>query len=317
MKTSLLVFPFLAVFALTAATALADSTIDPTDKYAYGANIGWTNWKHDQPSAPEGAVIGLSYCSGHIYGANVGWIDLGDGTPDDGIAYSNGSATDYGVNIGSINTFANEATLIGNAYGANIGWITFEQTHGQPKIDLLTGEFSGHAYSANCGWINLGNGTEAALTTATLDQGDDTDADMIPDWWELQRVTAAGLMPIDLTHLSKTTDSDGDGETDLEEFAADTDPFESGDVLSIEVWTATPGAIPAEDTISLFWTTKSTRLYDVQIAGPPSLIFADFPDPSFQNLPGIDGLLGDTVLFNLTVTPTLYVRIKAKPPLGP
>ena len=44
---------------------------------------------------------------------------------------------------------------------------------------------------------------------------------MVPDWWELERVTAAGLVPIALTHLAQTTDSDGDGESDLEEFAAE------------------------------------------------------------------------------------------------
>ena len=47
--------------------------------------------------------------------------------------------------------------LSGYAYGANIGWIAFEQTYGQPKVNLATGNLSGYVWSANCGWISLSN----------------------------------------------------------------------------------------------------------------------------------------------------------------
>ena len=36
--------------------------------------------------------------------------------------------------------------LTGYAYAANAGWIQFEQTHGQPGINLLTGQFTGYAF---------------------------------------------------------------------------------------------------------------------------------------------------------------------------
>jgi hypothetical protein len=46
----------------------------------------------------NGAVIGAYVCSGYIYSANVGWINLGSGSPANGIQYQNDSATDFGVN---------------------------------------------------------------------------------------------------------------------------------------------------------------------------------------------------------------------------
>ena len=60
--------------------------------------------------------------------------------------------------------------LRGYAYGANIGWINFEQTYGQPKVNLLTGQLSGYVWSANCGWISLSNAV-AYVQTDTIQQG--------------------------------------------------------------------------------------------------------------------------------------------------
>ena len=48
----------------------AASTINAVNKYAYGANIGWMDWRGD---TNRGAVIGEYVCSGYIYAANVGW----------------------------------------------------------------------------------------------------------------------------------------------------------------------------------------------------------------------------------------------------
>jgi len=125
----------------------AATTIDPVNQYAYGANIGWINWRGD---ADHGAVVGSSVCSGYIYSANVGWINLGTGTPTNGLQYQNRSASDFGVNTDA------QGNLRGFAYGANIGWINFE-ANGAPKVDLATGNLSGYIYSANCGWISLSN----------------------------------------------------------------------------------------------------------------------------------------------------------------
>ena len=126
----------------------AASTIDAINSYAYGANFGWMDCVAD---TNNGAVIGDFTCSGYIYSANVGWIYLGSGSPANGIQYQNNSASNFGVNNDG---FGN---LNGYAWGANIGWITFEQTYGNPKVNMLTGQLSGYAWSANCGWISLSN----------------------------------------------------------------------------------------------------------------------------------------------------------------
>src|SRR5260370_754431 len=79
-------------------SAHAASTINSTNAYAWGANIGWTNWLADSPA--DGIVVGEFICSGWIYSANVGWINIGNGTPVNHIQYQNNSATDFGVNYG-------------------------------------------------------------------------------------------------------------------------------------------------------------------------------------------------------------------------
>ncbi len=56
----------------------AATTIDATHRYAYGANLGWLDWRGD---TTHGVVIGAYVCSGYLYAANVGWINLGNGSP--------------------------------------------------------------------------------------------------------------------------------------------------------------------------------------------------------------------------------------------
>src|SRR5207302_939359 len=161
-------------------TARAGTTIDAANKYAYGANIGWMDWRGD---TNNGAVIGEYVCSGYIYAANVGWINLGGGTPTNSIYYQNLSASDFGVNQDGL------GNLRGYAYGANIGWINFENT-GAPKVDLFTGKFSGYAYSANCGWISLSNAF-AYVRTDIIAPGQ-TETTGLPIAWELQHFGHTG-----------------------------------------------------------------------------------------------------------------------------
>lgn len=139
------------VFA--AVRTFAATTVDGTDKYAYGANIGWINWQGD---VTNGAVASYGVLSGYIYSANIGWISLGDGTPASGLQYSNASAADHGVNVDA-KSDANNFLLSGYAYSANAGWISFNITDPatRPKIDKTTGIMSGYAYGANIGWIAL------------------------------------------------------------------------------------------------------------------------------------------------------------------
>jgi hypothetical protein len=138
-----------------------NTTIATGNHYAYGANIGWLDWRGD---TNHGAVIGTNICSGYIYSANFGWINLGSGFPANGSQYQNNSASDFGVNVDV------SGNLSGYAYGANIGWIAFEQTYGQPKVNLATGNLSGSVWSANWGWISLSNAV-AYVQTATIQQG--------------------------------------------------------------------------------------------------------------------------------------------------
>jgi hypothetical protein len=96
------------------------STINSTEAYSYGANIGWMNWR---PSLADGVEIDEYVVSGYIYGANVGWINMGDGTPTNHIQYSNSAADDFGINYQIDPMLPGKAILRGYAYGANIGWI--------------------------------------------------------------------------------------------------------------------------------------------------------------------------------------------------
>jgi cell division septation protein DedD len=157
-KTLVLVL-FLSLALAIAAPAA--TTIDPTNKYAWAANLGFTNWR---PSDTDGVAIADNFCSGYIYAANVGWISMGSGSPSNGVSYSNSSASDFGVNCSAGG--ADLKLLRGFAYGANIGWVNFEAT-GNPRVILSTGQLRGFAWSANCGWINL---DDANVFVATAPQ---------------------------------------------------------------------------------------------------------------------------------------------------
>jgi hypothetical protein len=204
---------FLAVFslALLIVSGNAASTINATKAYAWGANIGWTNWR---PSPANGVSIGRYICSGYIYGANVGWINLGSGNPANHIQYANNSATDFGVNFSIDPNSPGHGLLRGFAYGANIGWINFEAS-GNPYIILSNGQLQGFAYSANCGWINLGD-SSFLLKTDSIDPGVDKDADGIADAWEYKFFGGTAANP--------DADPDGDGESNLSEYKAGTNP---------------------------------------------------------------------------------------------
>ena len=220
-----------------------ESTINETNKAAYGANVGWINWAAD---LTNGAVVGQYFCTGYVYGANVGWIHLGD-TPTNMSAYINDSAADYGVNVVS------GECLRGFAWAANAGWINFEPI-GDPKIDLVSGVLSGFAYAANIGWISLSN-QHAFVQTDEMAPGPDTDADGVPDAWERKYAPVLGSIS------GGTGDSDGDGVLDIDEYVADTDPLNSNEFLSIT------SLLRSNEVVELtFDVTKSSRFYSLETA---------------------------------------------------
>ena len=269
-------------------TCLAATTMEPGAADAYGANIGWVNAEAD---TANGAVIGQAFCSGYLYGANVGWIELGDGDPDDHIAYGNGSATDFGVNHDG------QGGLTGYAYGANIGWINFEQTRGQPKVNLETGDLSGYVWGANIGWINLSD-----LTTLTIDSGPDTDSDCIPDSWEYGHTNVLTVLD------DGGVDSDGDGVLDTDEYGGDTNPFDDTDYLAI-----TDFEIDGS-TNRVTWTCTPTREYTLQVAVAlrNGIMWADtgskFVPSSGPDIAEMVTGVCDT---------NRFYRVQARPPLSP
>jgi len=290
----------LLLFLGLASVASAATTINAVNRFAYGANIGWVDWRGD---VANGAVIGAFACSGRIYSANVGWIDLGDGTPANGVRYQNNSGTDFGVNHDGT------GVLTGYGYSANAGWLTFTNrattgdSYDGPRVDLLTGRLSGFIWSANCGWISLSNGV-AFVQTDTIDCGPDTDGDGIPDMWELIYAANLGV-------LSGVGDNDGDGLTDLEEFGADTNPLDPNSYLQV---TRVAKLLPASPT-TLRWTSSPTRQY--RVLGTPSLnLPVTWTEVGLGLIPA-DG--GPTTTRDVPATPDPYhfFLIEAIKPLVP
>ena len=219
----------------------AATSINPTNKHAYGANVGWMDLRGN---TNNGVVIGEFLCSGFLYAANVGWIHLGSNAPANGIQYQNSSGTDYGVNHDG------QGNLRGFAYGANIGWVNFE-SNGAPRVDLKTGRFHGSVYSANCGWISLSNAF-GLVKTDTIPGGADVNANGLPDAWERTYFGGLGVNP--------AADSDGDGMSNKAEYLAGTNPTNALNNLRI---TQLDGP-RAGGGISLTWSSVPIRCYLIQ-----------------------------------------------------
>jgi hypothetical protein len=272
--------------ALGLTSAFAGTTIDGTNKFSYGANLGWMDWTGD---ATHGVVIGEYVCSGSLYSANVGWINLGGGAPANGIYYQNNTSTDFGVNQDGL------GNLSGYAYGANIGWIAFE-TNGAPKIDLYSGNLSGYIWSANCGWISLSNAT-AYVQTDIIQRGVDSNGNGIADAWEYQNFGAL---------VSASADPDHDGMSNLEEYLAGTNPNDSNDVLRVTSVSRGGGVIKLT---TINWTSAPTRYYNVQYRTTLDT------NSTWTNLTGSGFGVGNSVFNTGTYAPAEFYRIRASRPL--
>jgi hypothetical protein len=143
------------------AAASAQSNVDPAHKYAYCENIGWTNWyAAGDPVGSQGVRVDATFLSGFTWEENVGYINLGDGTPTDGVHYANATGADFGVNRDP-----NTDELYGLAWGECIGWINFEggalATPPIPaRIDASNCRMYGFVWCSNVGWMNLDNATD-------------------------------------------------------------------------------------------------------------------------------------------------------------
>lgn len=230
--------------------------------WVYGGNVGWFNFDWgatDEDSAPQ---LSSYIASGYVYAGNLGWLHLGDGSPADGVQYSQLNG-DYGVNIDS-----STGLLSGHAYGANFGWVKFDwgstaaMGANAPMLDLTTGKFSGYAYGANIGWIKLDAASTAYLAVNAIASGEDSDGDGLPDAFEYATLTHAG-QPRSLTVLNASTDLDLDGVTDLVEFQAGTSAASSTDTFR------TTNTEMTAEGIVLDWTVVPGRVYDIQCS--PSL----------------------------------------------
>lgn len=188
----------LVVLGLLGGLAIAQSNIDSSvpDKYAWGENVGWTNWR-DANGALQGVNVGGFILSGYIWGENIGWINVGDGTPTAPPYYGNLNWTDFGVNVDP------DGDLHGYAWGENVGWINFDggamATPAQPaRIDCAAppgmplARLSGYAWGENIGWINLDvvdAGKFVAIELAATPIACDVNHDGIPNGGDVQAFT--------------------------------------------------------------------------------------------------------------------------------
>ena len=163
-------------FAFASTTS---GTIDSSDKYAYGENIGWL----DFGTTAGNVAVTDSAISGYAWSENIGWISLN---------CSNDSSCTT-VNYSVANDGA--GTLSGYAWSENAGWINFAPTGGGVTINS-SGEFLGYAYGENVGWITFNCATTSSC--GTVDYKVKTD-------YRPRSARAA---------CNNSTDDDGDGLTD-------------------------------------------------------------------------------------------------------
>jgi hypothetical protein len=236
---------FLTSLLLLVHAVQAAGTIDPVNKNAYGTNIAWMDWTGGAGETASGVVIGAYVCSGYIYSANVGWINLGSGSPTNGIYYQNLSSNDFGVNQDGL------GNLRGCAYGANIGWVNFE-SNGAPAINMITGTMSGFVWSANCGWISLSNAFACVQTDTIWPGALDPGGSGLPIAWELSYFGTTGINP--------NADPTGKGMTIGQAYLAGTDPNNTNSILEITEENFSPDGTSAMIT----WESVPTRHYYIQ-----------------------------------------------------
>jgi len=133
-----------------------NGTIDSTNAYAYGENVGWINF-----GTSQGAVtVADTALTGYGWGENVGWISL------------NCSNTSSCATVNYAVSNDNQGTLSGYAYGENVGWISFNCSNTSSCATVnygvtinSSGNFSGYAYGENVGWISFNCSNTSSCAT--------------------------------------------------------------------------------------------------------------------------------------------------------
>jgi hypothetical protein len=150
--------PLAAAFGLTlsvAGTAHAQTfNISPDDRRGYSENGGWMEWQMaGDPVGSEAVRVRRGVFRGFVWMENFGWLNVGRGEPANGVAYSNTTGADFGVNI------LPSGLLSGFAWGENIGWVKFDLPTLPPaqhaRYDAAALRLRGYAWGENIGWVNL------------------------------------------------------------------------------------------------------------------------------------------------------------------
>jgi hypothetical protein len=143
-----------------------ESNIDPAHRFAWGENVGWTNWR-DAQDGEAGVYVGSHFLTGAIWAENVGYIRVGH---EDGGPYENTNGGNYGINV------TPDGRFWGFGWGENVGWINFSggdmASPPQPARVRCDGRLDGFVWGENIGWINLADATHfVALLPAFVPGG--------------------------------------------------------------------------------------------------------------------------------------------------
>ncbi len=251
-------FLLLALLVLTPFASAQHSTLGEGDSYAWAPNLGWLELIPHRPAYNDGVRVTDTHLSGFAWSDSTGWINFGDGSPTNGLRYSNTDGADSGVNHDGL------GNLSGLAWSANLGWINFgwatASDPNRPRFDLYSGGFTGLVWSSNTGWINLGTGI---LKTDTMVVAD-SDNDGISDTWEYE-MSSASLRRPSLALMTATSDSDNDGHTDLEEYEADTNPFDPNEGFRVTGLNTQPSAGEQKPSLmtTVSWVSSPRRHYKI------------------------------------------------------
>lgn len=148
--------------ALATPAVSAQSNVSAVNKFSWGENTGFMNWR-DANGMSQGVVVHGKFLAGYIWAENAGWIFLGNGSPTLCNCYY--TAVSAGVNIGT------QDVLTGFGWGENIGWVNFQTADpGRPaaqwaRYDRAARRLRGYAWGENVGWICLDDAAVFVSTT--------------------------------------------------------------------------------------------------------------------------------------------------------